>query len=190
MISSRLHDRIRTCVKWLQRFVNRIWYAPLLALLAALGNLIIVIPTDGILISSTMLTARRWILLGVSVAIGSTLGALILVLVVKEHGLPLVLQFYPGLNETGAWLTTQDFFDKYGLLVVFGIMASPLMQQPALILASLSNAPLGKLALVILAGRALKFMAYAYIASHAPRLLSKVWGLQDELRDSGIEIKS
>lgn len=189
MVPRSFHNRIRIGVKWLQRFVNRIWYAPLIGTLAALDNLVLVIPTDGILISSTMLTARRWILLGFSVAIGSTIGAIVLVMLVKEHGLPLVLQFYPGLDETGPWLVTQDFFDKYGLLVVFAVMASPLIQQPALILASLSNAPLGQLALVIVAGRLLKFMVYAYIASHAPRLLAKMWGLQEELRDSGVEIK-
>ncbi|MBX3020086.1 MAG: hypothetical protein KF799_00290 [Bdellovibrionales bacterium] len=187
---ARFHEKIRASVLWLQRFVNRIWYAPLIGVLAALDNLVLVIPTDGILISSTMLTTRRWILLGLSVAIGSTIGGLILVALVKMHGLPLVLQFYPGLDETGPWLVTQQFFDSYGLLVVFAVMASPIVQQPALILASLSNAPMGQLALVIVAGRMLKFMAYAYLASHAPRLLARVWGLQGELKDSGLELKS
>jgi membrane protein YqaA with SNARE-associated domain len=66
----------------LQRFVDRTWYPPFIGFLAALDNIVIVIviviPNDGILISSSMLTPKRWFVLALSVAVGSSIGALVL----------------------------------------------------------------------------------------------------------------
>lgn len=189
MFSKELHRKIRISVQWLQKHVERLWYPPFVGLLAALDNVVIIIPNDGILISSSMLTPRRWVFLALSVAIGSTIGALALALLVEYHGLPWVLQFYPGMEETRVWSLTMEFFEKYGMLVVFGVAVTPFMQQPAVILAGLASTPLFELAVVIFTGRFIKFLTMAYLGSHAPRLLKKMWGLKDELKDSGVSIK-
>ncbi|NJL24246.1 MAG: hypothetical protein HC902_03065 [Calothrix sp. SM1_5_4] len=173
----------------LQRFVDRVWYPPFIGLLAALDNFVVVIPNDGILISSSMLTPKRWFVLALSVSVGSTLGALGLAVLLEYFGLPWILEFYPALDESSAWVWTADFFHEYGLLVVFLVAASPVVQQPAVILASLANTPLLELTAVIFVGRLLKFMIMAYVGSHAPGLLKKMWGLKGELRDAGIEVK-
>ena len=82
-----------------------------------------------------------------------------------------------------------EFFEKYGLLLVFFVAVTPLIQQPAVILASLANTPLVELAVVVFTGRFIKFLIMAYVGSHAPQMLSKLWGLKDELRDAGVKIK-
>lgn len=187
--ADKMHEKIQFYVKRLQLYTDRIWYAPFIGLLAALDNLVVVIPTDGILVSSTMLRAKRWVLFAVSISVGSTLGAMALAAVVELKGLPWILEVYPGLDETTSWIWSIQFFEKYGLLLVFFVAATPLMQHPAVILASLANTPLMKLALVILSGRLLKYLIMAYIASHAPRLLKRMWGLSGELEDAGIKIK-
>ncbi len=188
-MTDKLHDKIRSLVKRLQQYTDRIWYAPLIGLLAALDNLVIIVPTDGILVSSTMLRTRNWILFAVSISVGSTLGAMVLASVVEIKGLPWILEIYPGLEASTSWLWTMEFFEKYGLLLVFFVAATPLMQQPAVILASLANTPLMKLTLVIFTGRLLKYLIMAYVASHAPRLLKKMWGLGGELEEVGVKIK-
>ena len=81
-------------------------------MLAALDNIVIIIPNDGILISSSMLTPRRWFTLAFSVAIGSTLGAIILAAFVETQGLEWILEVYPGINETKSWIWTEDFFEN------------------------------------------------------------------------------
>lgn len=188
MISNRLHARIKTYTGILQRFADRFWYPPLIALLAALDNLVLIIPSDGILISSSMLTPRRWLLFAASVTIGSTFGALLLAAFVEAQGLPWVLGLYPGLDETTTWIRTAEFFDQYGLLLVFGVALTPLVQQPAVILAGLANTPLFKLAIAIFAGRFIKFALLAYLGSHAPGMLARFWGLETELKDVGVNI--
>lgn len=188
-ITDKIHEKIRSSVKSLQRFTDRIWYAPLIGLLAALDNLVVIVPTDGILVSSTMLKAKRWVLFAFSISIGSTLGAMVLAGVVELKGLPWIIETYPGLVESTTWMWSMKFFEQYGLLLVFFVAATPLMQQPAVILASLASTPLPTLAAVIFTGRLLKYLIMAYIASHAPRLLGKMWGMEGELKDVGVKIK-
>lgn len=189
MITEKWHQKITGYVEFLQRYADRWWYPPLLGLLAALDNFIIVIPNDGLLISSSMLMPRRWFFLALFVGIGSTIGAASLAAAVEYQGLPWVLEFFPGLSTSDTWRWSTEFFDKYGLYVVFVVAITPLMQQPAVILAAMANTSLWQLAAVIFIGRFLKFLAMAYLGSHAPRLLKKMWGLKGELRDAGVEIK-
>ena len=188
MLAPKLHDKIRSYVTRLEKFADRSWYPPLIGILAALDNLVIVIPNDGILVASSMLIPKRWLVFAVCVAIGSTIGAMVLSSVVQLQGLPWILDYYPGINETEMWNLTDKFFDQYGLLLVFAIGASPIMQQPVVILAGLANTPLLTLAAAIFAGRMLKFAVMAYLGSHSPKMLKKIWGLKDELNDAGVKI--
>ncbi|MEQ1879271.1 MAG: VTT domain-containing protein [Bdellovibrionia bacterium] len=189
MISESVHRKIRVCVSWLQRYTDRVWYPPLVGVLAALDNLVVIIPNDGILISSSMLTPRRWFLFALCVSIGSTVGALALAWLVEFQGLPWILEIYPGLDESKSWAWAAKFFDRYGLYLVFGVAVTPLMQHPAIILASLASTPLFDLAAVVFVGRFLKFLVMAYVGSHAPRLLTKMWGIRGELKDAGVSVE-
>ncbi len=189
MISEKLHEKIRNYVKILQRYADRFWYPPFIGFLAALDNLVVIIPNDGILISSSMLMPKRWFILALSVAIGSTVGAITLAALVELQGLPWILELYPGVSETKTWILSMQFFEQYGMLLVFAVAITPFMQQPAVILASLANTPLLELAAVIFVGRFIKFLVMAYLGSHAPRMLGKLWGLKGELKDVGVKIK-
>lgn len=188
-ITARLHQKIKVFTKWVQHYAYRLWYPPFIGLLALLDNIVIVIPNDGILISSSMLVPKRWWYLALMVAIGSTLGALLLAGIVEWKGLPWILEIFPSLNQSKSWAWSIDFFGNYGLFLVFIVALTPLAQQPAVILASLANTPLWKLAAVVFAGRAIKYFVMAYIASHTPRLIKKIWGVRGELEDAGVEIK-
>lgn len=188
MLSQRIHEKISGCVKGLQRFADRPWYPLVVGLLAALDNVLLVIPTDGILISSSMLAPRKWSALALSSAVGSTLGALVLALLVRDHGLALVLHLYPGLEESASWVLTLRFFNEYGLFLVFLVSITPLAQQPAVILTALSLTPIFHMAFVIFFGRSIKFFIMAYVGSHAPRLLNRLWGVKGELKDAGVHL--
>ncbi len=177
----RYKIKIQQLITRLQSFADRVWYAPFVSLLAALDNFVLIVPTDGLLISSSMLRPQKWLYFALLTAIGSTIGALLLALMIEEQGLPTLLKYYPNLDQTKTWSLVYDFFQKYGLLCVFVVSALPLIQQPAVIIASLALTPYYKLGLVIFAGRFLKFIVFAYIGSHAPKLLNKIWGLKDEL---------
>jgi membrane protein YqaA with SNARE-associated domain len=187
-VTAATHELIQKYVAQLEKFADRIWYAPLIGLLAALDCFLLIIPNDGILIASCMLTPKRWALYGITISVGSTIGAVVLSYVAGTQGLPWVQEFFPGIEASWAWVWTEDFFAKYGLLVVFLVSASPLMQQPIIVLSALSHTPLMTLAVVFFSGRILKFMLLAYISSHSPQYLKKIWGIKSELKDVGVKI--
>ncbi len=184
----KMHFKIRQWIAILQHYVDRVWYGPLIGLLALLDNFIVVIPNDGILISSSMLVPKRWLIFAVCIAIGSAIGGTLLAAIVEQYGMQVILHYFVGIDQTQSWALTQEFFLKYGLLVVFVVAVTPFVQQPAVILAALANTPLISLFAVIFVGRLIKFLIMAYVGSHAPKLLSKLWGLEGELRDVGVGI--
>lgn len=188
MISNKYHRLIYKAVKKIQRFANRVWFPPLLMVLAMIDIFLIIIPTDGILISSSMLIKKRWMLFALSAAIGATVGSLFLVHLVESHGLLKILEFYPGMDQGSGWQWTLKFFNQYGLLVAFLVGITPFSQQPVLIIAAISNISFLPLALVVFVSRLIKCGTMAYVASHAPRLLRKFWGVKNELKDAGIKI--
>jgi membrane protein YqaA with SNARE-associated domain len=192
MSAQKFHDLIQKYVQKLERYADRAWYPILIGILAGLDSIFVVIPTDGILVASSMIVPRRWAIFGTCVAVGSTFGAIVLSVVVETQGLPWILQYYPGIVETKAWIWSDEFFKSYGLIVVFLIGLSPLMQQPIAILAAIAHTPTLPLALTMFSGRILKFLLMGWLASHSPKLLRKLigfMGLKDELKDAGVKIE-
>lgn len=88
MFIKSLKDWIGRSVHQLQSYVDQAWYPPLIGILALIDNIVVVIPNDGILISSSMLAPKRWFNLALWVSIGSTLGALLLIVIIEKQGLP------------------------------------------------------------------------------------------------------
>lgn len=183
----KLKRLITHAVKLLQYYIDRLWYMPFLSVLAILDVFLVVIPTDGLTISSSMLKPAKWFYFGLFSAVGSTIGGIILCYVVHYYGIQIVESLFPHIQATQAWIQTQKFFDVYGLWLLFAIAASPFSQQPVLILAVLAKIPLFQIFLITLLGRSVKFLLFAYIGSHAPHLIKKFWGMKDELEEVGIE---
>ena len=172
--------------KWigeLQRHAQAWWYAPLIAILAGLDHFIVIIPTDGLLVSGVLLNPRRWVITFLCIAVGSSVGAVALAWAVKVYGLPFILAIAPSMVETSSWQWTERFMTEYGSLALFGVAASPLIQQPAIILAALSPAPLSKIFLVFLLGRLVKFLVLGWVASHTPHLVRRLWGVRREVEE-------
>ncbi len=179
---------MRRQARVLHSWVDRSWYSAVLLVLAASDNFLLVVPTDGILVSSTILAPRKWWRFALAIGLGSTLGAVLLAAAIELYGIGLLDSVFPDLDQSQTYQITQKFFIQYGLFVVFLVAISPFFQQPAVILAALANTPLLELGVVIFVGRILKFLLIAYIGSHAPRLLSKLWGVQGELEQVGVQV--
>ncbi len=185
----KLHQLSKMMIKKVRRFAYRFWYAPLLSILAALDNFLLIIPNDSILISSAMIVKRRWMLFAFFVSVGSTIGAMALVKVVESQGLPWILEMFKGLDQTKTWQWSESFMGKYGVFMVFLVGITPFSQQPVLILAALGSFSDWSIALSIFSSRLLKFLFMAYVGAFAPKLLKRFWGVQGELKDADIDLK-
>ncbi len=170
----------------LQRYANRWWYAPAIAALAFADLFLIVIPIDGLLISYVMLSPRRWISTAVMVALGSSLGAITLAYTLNAHGLPFLLQISPGIEKGSVWLWTSHLMDQWGSWALFAVALGPIMQHPAIAVAAFAGFPVGKIFAVVLAGRLLKYLFLSWLATHAPGVINRLWGLKYELSEVGL----
>jgi membrane protein YqaA with SNARE-associated domain len=184
MKQNHWRQRILIYVQHLQSFIDRIWYPILLGFLSAIDLFVVFIPTDGLLISSTLLRPKLWIRFAVSTALGSTMGAFVLILITNHLGVPFLMQTFPGLTENTFWQWSLTFFKEHGLLVIFIIAATPVAQQPAVFFASIAGTPVKYFIGIYFVGRILKYLLMAYISSHAPKLISKMWGVQDEIHET------
>jgi membrane protein YqaA with SNARE-associated domain len=178
---------------WMKSWFDKIqkhgdawWCAPAIAVLAFLDSFVIIVPTDGLLVASTIACPRRWIYNAFMVTLGSTLGAVALAALIHDHGLPLLLQISPGINQTATWAWADRAVDQWGGLALFLFALSPLMQHPAVALSALAEMPMTTMFLLIFSGRLLKYLALSWISSHAPRMLNKLWGMQGELKEVGV----
>lgn len=180
---------IRRQVVMMEGFSDRIWYPFVIGVLAGLDNLIVVVPTDGILISSILLQPKKWLRFALAITIGSSLGGLVLAYLLQIHGLPLIETYYPSLLLTKSWMWTEKLFDSYGLIVLFVVAAAPVMQHPAIVLTALSGEHLGKILVVMLIGRSLKYLFFGFISAKMPAMLGRIWGVRKELEDVGVEAR-
>lgn len=173
-------------IDWVKRFethIDQSWYASVLALLAAADSWILVIPTDGILVSSIAIRPGRWLRLSMAVAVGSSFGGALLALVARLYGMSVMELLFPAVLQSQVWASTATFFDSYGLLVLFAVAASPLIQQPAIIIAAMVEPSFIKLVTIYFFGRLLKSLFVGYLASHFPKLIGKLWGVRSEVAE-------
>jgi membrane protein YqaA with SNARE-associated domain len=178
----RKHRRIRREIAlqrlWLrlQQWSDHPLYPLLIALLAALDLFVAFIPTDAILISSVLLKRERWLLMAVTVALGSTLGALALSGAARGIGLPLLLEWTPfvKLHASETWSEAERWIAAWGSPGLAFIAVGPLPQQPAVLVCGLSRMPLPAIGLAVFVGRIAKYLFFAWAALRAPRLLQKL----------------
>jgi membrane protein YqaA with SNARE-associated domain len=173
----------------LQQYADRWWYAPLIGFLAFADLFIIVVPTDGLLVTASMMQPKRWIRNFLCVTVGSSLGAILLAILVREQGLPFLLSLAPNLPEHWMWGWSETFLSNYGAWAVGLISFSPLIQHPAVALAALSTMPIPHIAIAVCIGRFFKYLIFSWIASHSPHLLRKLWGIRGELEKVHAEEK-
>ena len=179
-------QQMQTWLQKLERYTDRWWYPPVLGLMAAIDLFTIVIPTDGLLVSSVMISPKRWVFMGLATALGSSIGAWALAAVLEVHGLPFLQQFLPDITQSSAWIWTDHLMQDWGSLTLFIVAISPIMQHPAVAMAAFAQMPLWEIFGFVFAGRALKYLFLAWVASHSPKLLNKLWGIQNEIKEMGV----
>jgi membrane protein YqaA with SNARE-associated domain len=179
--------RLQTLIATVQSHASSWWYTPALALLAAADAFVIIIPTDGLLVGASMAKPKRWAYAAVVVTLGSTIGALVLAAVLQRHGLPVLQYLNPGIEQTEAWAWSVKMMADWGRWALFFVAVSPIMQQPAVALAALAGMPLLEVFYLVFSGRLLKYGFLSWLATHAPGMLSKLWGIQNELKEAGVQ---
>jgi len=160
---------------------------PALAVLIASDMFVFVIPSEGLLMSSSMLQPKKWLHYSFAGATGTAVGAWLFGLLARLLGESWLLNRYPSLFQSHTWIWSVEFFDQFGLWVVLATGLSPFPSHPSVVLVALGHSSLLAMAAVLFLGRLAKYILLTYLASHAPRKLGKLWGIRRELQDIGIK---
>lgn len=164
-------------------WVDRGFYPYLLFVLIAADAFVVIIPTDGLLISSILLAPRKWVTFTLATVVGSTVGSLCFAGLVQSYGLPFLTQIAPSLVGSETWKQADIFFERWGDLAILITGFGPFIQQPTIALAALAGNSLLHIFFYLFLGRGAKYLIYAWIATRSPHLLKKLWGVKAEIKD-------
>lgn len=179
----RLTERLTVCIEFLEKFVDRWWYGPILFLLAGLDHYVLVFPILGMMASSIFLCHRKWFSLSLWSALGSWAGAWLLAWLAQNLGISFIENYFPEMLQTTLWAWMQSFFVQYGLWLLLLVGLAPMPQQPAVIIVALAGTSLVQIAVVLLLAKLIKFLLIGYLASHAPQKLARFREVRGELEE-------
>ena len=148
--------------------VGSAWYMPMVAGLAFSDLFLCVVPVEVFLVAGVLARPRVWLWGGLLVSAGSSLGAFSLSLLVQGSGRAFLEHTFPKLFETAGWGRTVAFLGDHGQWAISAIAASPLPQQPAVVMAALSGVSPFTVLGAVLGGRAVKYLLFAWLAAYMP----------------------
>ena len=136
--------------------------------LALLGTVAALYPVTAVVVPAVLLVPQRWKGVSVANALGSALGASLLVIVAHHMGWSYLYEHYPQLATHADWLRVISWVEHYGLAALFVVSLSPLPQTPALLVLGVSRQEYLGVFFAILAGKLIKYGAFAYVAKRFP----------------------
>lgn len=169
-----------TIVGHLQDRLNRLcghpWFPPMVGSCAFAATATTLVPVELLIITTVLMSPRRWLALGVFAAIGSTLAATALYYAFHHLGWEFLLSAYPDLAKSKAWIDATTWLSKYGGVALFVLMAFPLPipKMPALAFAGIYRLPVLDVILAIGLGKLLKYSIYALVVSRFPTYFARM----------------
>lgn len=148
-------------------------FPPLVGAIAFLSTLTMSVPVEWLVVVASLACRRRWTMIALMAAVGSATASLGLYLTFHHFGWSILLARYPELADSQAWSQATDWLSKYGILAIFAMMALPLPvpKVPMLAVAGIYRLQTADVFVAILAGKIIKYLAYAYLAVRFPEAL-------------------
>jgi membrane protein YqaA with SNARE-associated domain len=125
-------------------------------------------PFGAVLVPATLLAPKRWLSLGLVCGLGSGLGASALVQIFHFVGWETISEHYPDLVQMQSWQWVADWLQRYGLLALLVIAASPLPQTPALLVYAMVDPFWPGVLVAIGTGKALKYTLLTWLTARYP----------------------
>lgn len=127
------------------------------------------LPFVPVLVGAIAASRRRSAPIILLSSLGSAVGGLVLFLTFHYLGWSQIVEAYPDLLKSKAWLDAIDWVSRYGVIALFFIAASPLAQTPALIVAAISDLPALEIFAALLFGKIIKYGVYAWLVVRFPQ---------------------
>lgn len=185
---------MKSFVKKLAQYTNQGWFPFFLGFLALIDIFIIILPIDGLYIGGLLahlyhpthsrlknsLRRSGFVLL---TALGSVLGSTILGILFLKFGFEFLHFLLKDLETTALWIQSQNLYLQYGTLLIFLTGVSPIAQQPIVIISLLAKVSLVKIISILFLGRLIKYYLIFIFCKYFPNMLTKMWGIKDEVQE-------
>lgn len=150
---------------------------PLIGFLAFIDLFVLFIPTEALIITTTLVRPKRWWMTAGFVAVTATLGALSLAWCGSHYGEPFVVWLL-GKNvfESAMWIRAGDWIQHYGIWGLWFIAVGPLPQPPTILLCALGHMPMPEIAAAIFLGRLPKYLLFSFLATKGPKWFKETFG--------------
>jgi membrane protein YqaA with SNARE-associated domain len=162
-----LHAHVRLWIV-LQGATSFRLYPLLVAGVALVLTISMSIPFASILIFAVLLRRDRWKEIALLSSIASAAGGVVLYILFHRMGWPYLIEGYPDLVQSKAWIDATRWVTAYGTWALLVVAASPLPQTPALIFTAVSSLALVEVFFALFLGKLVKYSAYAWVAATFP----------------------
>lgn len=160
----------------LQRFIRYSaegkWFLSVCMALAFSGTVGATYPITAVVVPAVLLVPRRWLQITLVTALGSALGATVLVISFHHLGWAQLYERFPELITHAAWGRIMAWVSSYGTVALFLVAVSPLPQTPALIFFGITRQDTFSVLIVMLVGKSLKYGLFAWLAARFPERFS------------------
>jgi membrane protein YqaA with SNARE-associated domain len=129
-------------------------------------------PVTAVVVPAALLVPPRWRQITGVTALGSALGATLLVIVFHHLGWTQLYERFPELSTHATWIKVMAWVSDYGAAALFLIAISPLPQTPALIIFGITSHDYLIIFIAMLAGKTLKYGVFAWTATRFPERYS------------------
>jgi membrane protein YqaA with SNARE-associated domain len=165
-------NRLSRWLSQLEKFADRSWYLPLMAGLTALDFFILILPLDGMVMTSAFLRRPRWFATALGFALGAWVGGMALALAIDHWGEPLVRSLMGDVLGSPYWLKTAAWVGQHGIWALLGLTLTPLPLHPPIAICTLAGVPLVEMAGILFVGRLTKYSVLCWVSCRAPKFLT------------------
>ncbi|MCM2324765.1 MAG: hypothetical protein NDJ90_16015 [Oligoflexia bacterium] len=172
-------------LRWAARvesFVDQVWYLPLLAVVAAADLFLVVIPTDGFLVTTTMLRPKKWISAALWLSLGSATGSMAFAALFQALGHEVFGDWVANAATDGGWTRSTRFVTDYGAVALGLVALGPIPINVGVFAASVLEMKPAAVFAAVLSGRIFRNLFLAWAATHAPRYLRGARGVKAEVK--------
>lgn len=171
-------------VDFLLRFAGQPWF-PLVAAFGTALNMFTIIFTGAtvvLFLAAVLGQKRRWPIASLANALGATLGAWVLLLLVRERGIGYLNETFPTVLASPAWAKAMGWMQTYGLGGMLLVSSLPLILHPVIAFGLISGMSDSTILAVVMSGRTIKYIVMGWVTSNAPGAL-KYFGIKGALVD-------
>ena len=148
------------------------WFLLVCMALSLGGTMSATYPVTAVVVPAALLVPCRWRRIAALTALGSALGATLLVLVFHHLGWAQLYEHFPELTRHATWIRVMTWVSSYGTVALFAIAVSPLPQTPALIFFGIARHDYFTVFAAMLAGKFVKYGLFAWFAARFPERFS------------------